>query len=249
MIKTGGYLVKIQTNIAALNSHRNIKKANTIKSKATERLSSGLRIAVAADDAAGLAISEKMRAQIRGLKQAKRNVQDGISLIQTAEAGLEEVHESLHRMRELIIQASNAPLTQSDKKNITEELDHLLEHIDEIGASTEFNRMKILNAGAESTTIVSNEIEVTVGPGQTVKAISVEIPNPPDPENFWIQGEFGTISGAQWPDLNIISPLGESFGYSSDFLNSSNATSDTTNNSSGEAIYNGWGEPIEEMTF
>ncbi|WP_439333325.1 flagellin N-terminal helical domain-containing protein, partial [Vibrio vulnificus] len=110
--------------------------------------SSGMRINRAADDAAGLAISEKMRAQIRGLQMAERNSLDGISLIQTAEGALTEVHSMLHRMRELAVQAANDTNTETDRKEIQKEIDQLTSEINRIGNATEFNSKKLLNGGA-----------------------------------------------------------------------------------------------------
>lgn len=111
-----------------------------------EKLSSGLRIARAADDAAGLAISEKMRAQIRGLRQASRNAQDGISLVQTAEGALNETHAILHRLRELAVQAATDTNTLEDRKAIQREVNELIDAIDEIANNTEFNATKILDS-------------------------------------------------------------------------------------------------------
>jgi len=121
-------------------------------SKSLERLSSGLRINRAADDAAGLAISEKMRAQIRGLNQSISNAQDGISLIQTAEGALNETHDILQRMRELSVQAANDTLTASDRQNIQQEIDQLVVEIDRIGNTTEFNTKKLLDGTASALT-------------------------------------------------------------------------------------------------
>jgi flagellin len=122
--------------------------------KSIEKLSSGLRINRAGDDAAGLAISEKMRGQIRGLKQAQRNAQDGISLIQTAEGALNEIHAILQRMRELAVQAATDTNTAEDRAEIQKEVDQLLAEIDRIGDTTEFNTKKLLNGGLSTEAIV-----------------------------------------------------------------------------------------------
>lgn len=135
----------INHNIAALNTHRQLTSANNAQAKAMEKLSSGLRINRAGDDAAGLAISEKMRGQIRGLDQASRNSQDGISLIQTAEGALNETHSILQRMRELAVQSSNDTNTDTDRKELQKEVDQLVEEIDRIANTTEFNTKKLLN--------------------------------------------------------------------------------------------------------
>ena len=121
-----------------------------------EKLSSGLRINRAGDDAAGLAISEKMRGQIRGLDQAAKNAQDGISLIQTAEGALNETHDILQRMRELAVQAANDTNTGDDRKEIQKEINQLTSEIDRIGNTTEFNTKKLLDGGAGITGIKSN---------------------------------------------------------------------------------------------
>ena len=143
----------INHNIAALNTYRQLSANNVMQQRSLEKLSSGLRINRAGDDAAGLAISEKMRGQIRGLEQASRNAQDGISLIQTAEGGLNEVHSILQRMRELAVQASNETTNPTDRGEIQKEIDQLVSEIDRIGTSTEFNTKKLLNgqAGASVT--------------------------------------------------------------------------------------------------
>lgn len=142
----------INHNVSALNAYRNLTMTDRAMSRSLERLSSGLRINRAADDAAGLAISEKMRAQIRGLNQAISNAQDGISLIQTAEGALNETHDILQRMRELSVQAANDTLTASDRQNIQQEIDELVVEIDRIGNTTEFNTKKLLDGSASALT-------------------------------------------------------------------------------------------------
>ena len=117
--------MRINHNIAALNTHRQLGAANNAQSKSMEKLSSGLRINSAGDDAAGLAISEKMRAQVRGLDQASANAQDGISLIQTAEGALNETHSILQRMRELAVQSANDTNTADDREEIQKEVNQL----------------------------------------------------------------------------------------------------------------------------
>ena len=137
--------MRINHNIASLNSYRQLSTNNTLQTKSLEKLSSGLRINRAGDDAAGLAISEKMRGQIRGLEQATRNSQDGISLIQTAEGGLTETHSILQRMRELAVQAANDTLTPDDRTSITTEISQLTTEIGRIGTSTKFNTKNLLD--------------------------------------------------------------------------------------------------------
>ncbi|GGK37143.1 flagellin [Caldalkalibacillus thermarum] len=135
----------INNNIPALNTHRMLAANNLAAQKAMEKLSSGMRINRAGDDAAGLAISEKMRAQIRGLNQAIRNAQDGISLIQTAEGALQETHAILQRMRELAVQAANDTNTEADRKELQKEVNQLIDELNRISANTEFNTKTLLN--------------------------------------------------------------------------------------------------------
>ncbi|HHT47611.1 MAG TPA: flagellin [Firmicutes bacterium] len=137
--------MRINNNIMALNAHRQLGMNQTAASKSMEKLSSGFRINRAGDDAAGLAISEKMRGQIRGLKQAQRNAQDGISLIQTAEGALNESHAILQRMRELAVQAGTDTNTAEDRKEIQNEIDELAKELTRIANDTEFNTQKLIN--------------------------------------------------------------------------------------------------------
>ncbi|MDQ1911282.1 flagellin [Paenibacillus sp. GD4] len=158
--------MRINHNIAALNTHRQLSGNNTAVGKSLEKLSSGLRINRAGDDAAGLAISEKMRGQIRGLDQAQRNAQDGISLIQTAEGALTETHSILQRMRELAVQSSNDTNTDADRGELQKEVDQLVKELDRIANTTEFNTKKLLNgdlggAGFKLATVKLNETSNT----------------------------------------------------------------------------------------
>ena len=137
--------MRINTNIAALNSHRMLERSSMASARNLEKLSSGTKINRASDDAAGLAISEKMNAQIRGLKMASRNSLDGISLIQTAEGALNEVHAMLQRMRELAVQAANDTNQNVDRDAIADEIDQLIQEIDRIGNNTEFNGIELFN--------------------------------------------------------------------------------------------------------
>ncbi|KUG02327.1 flagellin protein flaa [hydrocarbon metagenome] len=143
----------INTNVMALNTNRQlgINESNTAKS--LEKLSSGYRINRAGDDAAGLAISEKMRGQIRGLQQASRNAQDGISLIQTAEGALNETHDILQRMRELAVQSANDTNTEGDRAELQKEVDQLAQELTRIANNTEFNTKTLLNGGIQEGTI------------------------------------------------------------------------------------------------
>ncbi|MED3998568.1 flagellin [Priestia aryabhattai] len=153
--------MRINHNIAALNTYRQFNNANNAQGKSMEKLSSGLRINSAADDAAGLAISEKMRAQVRGLDQASANAQDGISLIQTAEGALSETQDILQRMRELATQSANDTNTTDDRGEIQKEMNQLTSEINRIGNSTEFNTKKLLNGKVNVTEAVSANVKGT----------------------------------------------------------------------------------------
>ena len=157
----------INHNMNALNAHRNMGINNTSAGKAMEKLSSGLRINRAGDDAAGLAISEKMRGQIRGLEQAARNSQDGISLIQTAEGALQETHSILQRMRELAVQASNDTNIGDDREQIGKEITELQKEIDRIASQTQFNKKGLLTGSLASGT-GSVVLQVGANSGQVV---------------------------------------------------------------------------------
>ncbi|PFP30794.1 flagellin [Bacillus sp. AFS073361] len=157
--------MRINHNIAALNTHRQLSSASNAQGKSMEKLSSGLRINRAGDDAAGLAISEKMRGQIRGLDQASRNSQDAISLIQTAEGALNETHDILQRMRELATQSANGTNTSTDRGEIQKEVSQLTQEIDRIRDTTEFNTKKLLNGdlavAASSSTVGVSKVTVS----------------------------------------------------------------------------------------
>lgn len=172
--------MRINNNIMALNAHRQLGINQTSASKSMERLSSGMRINRAGDDAAGLAISEKMRGQIRGLKQASRNAQDGISLIQTAEGALNETHSILQRMRELANQAATDTNTLTDRKEIQKEINQLLEEIDRIGDDTEFNTQKLLNGTYKDKVIhiganIGQNMDIDIGDLRTTALGAGEI--------------------------------------------------------------------------
>lgn len=153
----------INHNIAALNTYRQLNAGSSAASKNMEKLSSGLRINRAGDDAAGLAISEKMRGQIRGLDMAAKNAQDGVSLIQTAEGSLNETHSILQRMRELATQASNDTNTFTDRKEIQKEINQLKEEVDRIGNNSEFNTQKLLDG-----TFTGKKLHIGANSGQTL---------------------------------------------------------------------------------
>lgn len=160
----------INHNITALNTHRQMGMNNLSAGKNMEKLSSGLRINRAADDAAGLSISEKMRGQIRGMEQAQRNSQDGISLIQTAEGAMNEVSAMLTRMKELAVQKENGTYNDNDKGNIEKELKNLIEEIANIQDKTSFNDIKLLD-GTQSTI----SIQINHADGDTMTMTMVDL--------------------------------------------------------------------------
>ena len=151
----------VQHNMSAMNANRMLSGVSSAQSKSTEKLSSGYRINRAADDAAGLSISEKMRSQIRGLNQASTNAQDGISLIQTAEGALNEQHSILQRMRELSVQASNGTETDDDREAVQNEIEQLQSELTRISDTTEFNTMKLLDGslGSKSATSTGAKLD------------------------------------------------------------------------------------------
>ncbi|MED1603083.1 flagellin [Alkalihalophilus marmarensis] len=202
----------INTNLAALNSHRSLINKQQGTSKAMEKLSSGLRINKAGDDAAGLAISEKMRAQVRGLNQASRNAQDGISYIQTAEGAIQETHSILQRMRELAVQAANDTNTDTDRGEIQKEVNQLTSEINRIGTQTQFNtqdilrgtKAEIINEIDYSDTTLENlkiDIDSTLQTGQyTIRVDEVKLINPPFEGATNINANSITIN----PDTNLM---------------------------------------------
>jgi len=201
--------VRINHNIAALNTYRQLTSNNNVQQKSLAKLSSGLRINNAADDAAGLAISEKMRGQIRGLEQATRNAQDGISMIQTAEGALNETHSILQRMRELAVQSSNDTNTSDDRAEIQKEINQLTSEINRIGNTTEFNTKKLLNGdlssaydtGNVTTTADSGTYASAFAPGVTWTGLSGDTPNISDGTND-NQISFTSGSTLDWSDLD-----------------------------------------------
>ncbi|MGI6663053.1 MAG: flagellin [Bacillota bacterium] len=160
--------MRINTNVSALNAWKNLAITGGLMTKSLEKLSSGYRINRAADDAAGLAISEKMRAQISGLRMGARNAQDGISLIQTAEGALNETHSILQRMRELAQQAGSSTLATEDLNAIKTEMTQLVAEINRIAQSTKFNGTALLNGSFANKTIL-------VGPDTTADNFSISI--------------------------------------------------------------------------
>lgn len=177
--------MQINTNVSALNAYRNLSNTQNDLSKSLEKLSSGLRINRAADDAAGLAISEGLRSQVNGLNVAARNAQDGISVIQTAEGALTEVHSILQRVRDLAVQAGSDSNNADSRAAIKTEIDALGDELTRVAASTNFNGIKLLSGGSTLTfqvgagsTAAEDQIAVTLtdyaGLGATVKALTVD---------------------------------------------------------------------------
>jgi flagellin len=169
--------LRIQNNVEAFNAHRQLTSTADKAAKSMEKLSSGYRVNRAADDAAGLAISEKMRGQIGGLDQAQRNAQDAVSLVQTGEGALNEVHSMLQRVRDLKVQYDNGTLETSDKQAISSEVQQLGKEISDITSKTEFNGISLLNAGsvtfqvgaeaADTITLTKTEMSAAVGTAGT----------------------------------------------------------------------------------
>ena len=166
--------LRINTNVDAQAAHRYLSTTSDAVSKSMERLSSGLRINKAADDAAGLGISEKMRSQIRGLAQSQRNIQDGVSMVQTAEGNLDEVHSILQRVRELAVQYKNGSLSTAGKGAIQSEVDALSSEITRIQGAAQFNGISLLGTASSITFQVGandgQTISITFGVGQPSRA-------------------------------------------------------------------------------
>lgn len=162
--------MRVMTNIESLNAWRNLTSTNNNLSRSLERLSSGYRINRAADDAAGLAMSERMRAQVKGMNQAVRNAQDGISFVQTAEGSLNEIHTILQRMRELSVQAGNGTLTGADRNQIQTEIDELSSEITRITNTTQFNSKELINGAMQPAAAGigggTGQIIFQIGPNQ-----------------------------------------------------------------------------------
>jgi flagellin len=194
--------MRINNNIMAMNAHRQLGVNQANSSKSMERLSSGMRINRAGDDAAGLAISEKMRGQIRGLKQAQRNAQDGISLIQTAEGALNEIHAILQRMRELAVQSSTDTNTPEDRLEIQKEIDQLATEITRISTDTEFNTQNLLGGEFKA------KFHIGANKGQNVDLAI----NAMDADALKVQGEVYTAESGI-AGLQFLNRTGEGFDF------------------------------------
>jgi len=175
--------LRIQSNVEALGAHRNLGATSDKIAKSMERLSSGYRINRAADDAAGLAISERMRSQINGLNQANRNIQDGVSLVQTAEGNLDEVHSMLQRVRELAVQYKNGTLSSSDQAAIQTEVNQLASEIERIGTSAKFNGITLLASASSAVTF-----QVGASDSETISVSTISLGS--------TVGSFTSLTGA-----------------------------------------------------
>ena len=174
--------LRIQTNVDAFRAYRNLDNTSQQVSKSMEKLSSGFRINRASDDAAGLAISERLKAQVNGLDQASRNVADGVSLVQTAEGALDQVHAMLQRTRELAVKYANETLSASDKAAITAEAAALSAEVARLGTDTEFNGISVLG----SATAIA--IQVGANDGQTIDVTTTDLATAVAPGVFDIDG-------------------------------------------------------------
>ena len=159
--------LSVYNNIEAMSAHRVLSNTNSAVSKSIERLSSGLRINRGADDAAGLAVSESMRSQIRGMNVAQRNAQDGVSMVQVADGALGTVGDMLQRVRDLAVQASNGTLTDAQRKNLDIEVQQILSEVGKTGTDTEFNGVKIL-AGSVATAASAVTLQVGANASQNI---------------------------------------------------------------------------------
>ena len=192
----------INTNIDAFDAHRNLVTTENSLSKSMQRLSSGLRINSAADDAAGLAISQKLTGQVNGLGQAQRNAQDGVSLVQTAEGSLNEVHAMLQRIRELAVQYSNGTLATSDQGAIQSEVNQLQSEISRIGTTAQFNGIALFSA---STTI---SFQVGANDGEQIGVTTTDMASLVGTISLGQSSTLSTIDGA----INAVSAQRAQFG-------------------------------------
>ena len=216
----------IQHNMSAMNTNNALKKTELSKQKSTERLSSGYRINRSADNAAGLSVSEKMRAQIRGLNQAAINTQDAISLIQTADGALSETHSIMQRMRELAVQAANDTNVSADRQAIQMEIDNLAIEIDRISTDTEFNTMKIWDGSFSD-----KKFQVGANSVQMINATFCRM----DTHAFGFTIAYTLMSDSDWDRLknaqvnvsNIDKTQPSDIGYAGWYVSLSGASSST----------------------
>ena len=234
--------MRINHNISALNTYNKLGTNQLNASKNMEKLSSGLRINRAGDDAAGLAISEKMRAQIRGLDMATKNANDSISLIQTAEGALNETHSILQRMRELAVQATNDTNTDADRTELQAEINQLIAEIDRIGNATEFNTKKLLDGTAkgvverkDGTGVINNNSNLTID--QADLLLFQE-----DAKNASVNGSFTIIKTSETVN-------GSGITQSEFKVYDNNGNVAATISTSGGGVGSGGGFAIEDNTF
>lgn len=209
--------MRINHNISSYNTQRQLSFNNTQQGKSLEKLSSGYRINRAADDAAGLAISEKMRNQIRGLEQASKNALDGISLIQTAEGALNETHAMLQRMAELYVQGANEVLTTTDAAKIDAEVRQLTEQIGSIANQTQFNTKKLLDGtttsvvfqvGANGGETISLELKAALATSLDIAGLATLADAAADAMNTTAAGNLASVQAA----INLVSGIRSDLG-------------------------------------
>ena len=198
----------VQHNMQAANANRMLNVTTSAQSKSTEKLSSGYKINRAADDAAGLSISEKMRKQIKGLDRASTNAQDGVSCVQTAEGALTEVHSMLQRMNELAVQSSNGTLSEDDRNNIQDEVDQLVTEIDRVSETTKFNETYLLK-GDENKTKITNTVYSSPQMGLVKDAMAagstLEVKTPMDATGKTVYiFKSGLAVGSSWAGKKVI---------------------------------------------
>jgi flagellin len=198
--------LRINTNVEAFNAHRQLSATSEKLGKAMERLSSGYRINRAADDAAGLAITEKLRGQIGGLEQAQRNAQDAISLVQTAEGNLQEVHSMLQRVRELAVQYKNGALSSTDRAAIQSEVNMLASEVERIGSSAQFNGILLLSAAANIT------FQVGAQDGEVITVATISLGQGVPPAAFQLSATGATDIGEIDLAIDAVSAQRAQFG-------------------------------------
>ena len=202
----------VQHNLTAMNSNRMLGVTTGSQAKSTEKLSSGYKINRAADDAAGLSISEKMRKQIRGLTQASLNAQDGISAVQTAEGALNEVQDMLQRMNELAVKAANGTMSEDDRSYIQDEVDQLLTEIDRVSTTTKFNETYLLKGDANKSDLSDtvykavdmSMVEAEMGDGSTLVVKTAMNDSGKTTYTF----NTGLAAGKTWQGKKIIADAG-----------------------------------------
>ena len=200
-------IMVVQHNLTAMNSNRMLGVTTSAQAKSTEKLSSGYKINRAADDAAGLSISEKMRKQIRGLTQASSNAQDGISAVQTAEGALNEVQDMLQRMNELAVKAANGTNSEDDRNYIQDEVNQLIKEIDRVSTTTKFNETYLLKGDDQITGPNSNAAKITAD-GNTEATIEIDLTGMSAAEAgkvaFTVAGNDYTVDVAKGDDASKI---------------------------------------------